>query len=564
MQIPLNQFEQYIDETILKRGLSYFRDDLVQEPEINASGLFEAKVNGTKEYSVKFKITNETLEFYGCTCPYDMGPTCKHMAAVLFYLQKDKLNIAPKIKRSTKTTKTKKITIEDQLNDIFQTISREELIQFLNQQMDSNSLIRTGLLTSFSHYIKSESKALYSSQLKAIFKSLKGRRGYIHWRQLGDAAKQVSSLLLTAAIHLENNNFKSPILIAFAALEELTLALNYCDDSNADIGDNIQFAFKILKDLSQCHLPEDIRKLFFQECIIAFEKRKLSGWDWDLGILNLAIDLANDDKEFKQIHNCLDKTKVESSHEKEERQVLKLNLLRKTQGETVAEQYLEKNLDNSAIRKEALAKAYRQENWERVKKLALEGIQQDEKSKPGLALDWLNWLLRIAQIENNKGEIIAYAKKLWLRNYYPEQDYFEVLKSNIEPSHWNTFLENAINELTATNRWPNVQFIAKIYAQEQWWVRLIELLKKFPDFNYLEHYESIIPEEFQPELVRLYELLVNDFMKGAVGRSHYKLACRYLRRMIKLGGRETVNAMIIDYRKLYPQRVALMDELNKV
>jgi len=33
MQIPLEQFEQYIDETILKRGLSYFKKGRVSQVE---------------------------------------------------------------------------------------------------------------------------------------------------------------------------------------------------------------------------------------------------------------------------------------------------------------------------------------------------------------------------------------------------------------------------------------------------------------------------------------------------------------------------------------------------
>jgi hypothetical protein len=33
MEIPLKQFEQYIDEVILKRGLTYFKNGHVGEPE---------------------------------------------------------------------------------------------------------------------------------------------------------------------------------------------------------------------------------------------------------------------------------------------------------------------------------------------------------------------------------------------------------------------------------------------------------------------------------------------------------------------------------------------------
>ena len=33
MKIPLSEFEQHVDETILKRGMKYFKGGLVQEPD---------------------------------------------------------------------------------------------------------------------------------------------------------------------------------------------------------------------------------------------------------------------------------------------------------------------------------------------------------------------------------------------------------------------------------------------------------------------------------------------------------------------------------------------------
>ena len=40
MEIPLDQFEGYIDETILKRGLSYFKNGKVNEPEEIRKGVY--------------------------------------------------------------------------------------------------------------------------------------------------------------------------------------------------------------------------------------------------------------------------------------------------------------------------------------------------------------------------------------------------------------------------------------------------------------------------------------------------------------------------------------------
>jgi uncharacterized Zn finger protein len=73
MQISIHQFEQFINETILKRGLTYFKNGYVSEPEEIAAGVYEAIVTGRENYTVKLKIKNNTVLEHVCSCPYDMG-----------------------------------------------------------------------------------------------------------------------------------------------------------------------------------------------------------------------------------------------------------------------------------------------------------------------------------------------------------------------------------------------------------------------------------------------------------------------------------------------------------
>jgi uncharacterized Zn finger protein len=88
MKIPLNSFEQYIDETILKRGFQYFKKGLVNEPEELMPGEYEAIVEGTEPYTVTLTNKNDVVTEYVCSCPYEMGPVCKHVAAVFFIYNK--------------------------------------------------------------------------------------------------------------------------------------------------------------------------------------------------------------------------------------------------------------------------------------------------------------------------------------------------------------------------------------------------------------------------------------------------------------------------------------------
>jgi uncharacterized Zn finger protein len=93
MNIPLDQFEQIIDDTILKRGLQYFRKGLVEEPEELSHGEFEAIVLGSEPYRVTVTIRDGEVTNHTCSCPYDMGPVCKHVVAVLFVLQEESLGL---------------------------------------------------------------------------------------------------------------------------------------------------------------------------------------------------------------------------------------------------------------------------------------------------------------------------------------------------------------------------------------------------------------------------------------------------------------------------------------
>jgi len=67
MQIPIDQFEQYIDETILRRGLSYFKKGHVTSFDEITQGEFEAVVEGNEDYIVRLKIRNNTIIENSCT-----------------------------------------------------------------------------------------------------------------------------------------------------------------------------------------------------------------------------------------------------------------------------------------------------------------------------------------------------------------------------------------------------------------------------------------------------------------------------------------------------------------
>ena len=79
-------------EHILDKGNDYFITNRVGNV-YTKDNMIEATVYGTEEYKVGIVKDDEEIIDLSCNCPYaDAGYNCKHMAAVLFYLEEKMLS----------------------------------------------------------------------------------------------------------------------------------------------------------------------------------------------------------------------------------------------------------------------------------------------------------------------------------------------------------------------------------------------------------------------------------------------------------------------------------------
>jgi hypothetical protein len=563
VKIPLSEFEQFIDERILKRGLSYFRSGTITDFVEVSSGVYEAKVSGTEEYTVQIEISNHTIVEHNCDCPYDMGPVCKHIVAVIFYLQQDtlELNLQPSARsKGNKRKKTK--SVAQQVKELLKIISHNELIDFVEENSKKDKKFRNYFLASFGYLSQNQSKEFYQKQIHAILQSAAGRDGWIGWQDMKYVVNTTEPFLVNAKKYLANNSFENVFFISTALLEEMTEAFQYGDDSNGDLGYFVESAMGLLSKLTQEKLPESLKNEIVEYCILSFKQRLFQGWDWHLGILRIASELINEESEADLILNCLDT--INGQYEREYAQSFKLDLLRRFKDETEVENYINKHISNSSIRTKEIEKAFASKNFEKVIKLSKDGIKCDENDKPGLVKKWYDWLLKTALAQKNTKKIIEYARYRLINNFGSTQDYYQILKNTIEVENWHPFLEEIIKEITPKNKWTYTEVIRKIYIKEKWWDRLFLMLKENISMENIKENELYLAKDYSPELIEMYSERIINYVERYVGRNHYQTACRYLRRMKKLGGNAKVNELIEKFRNKYPQRSALMDELNKV
>jgi len=560
MNIPLNEFEHIIDETILKRGLSYFKKGFVTEFSEISSGEFEANISGTEEYTVNLKVENDIIIEHNCNCPYDMGPVCKHIVASIFYLKQDELNLNQQNLPLAKKKKNK--TVSQQLKEVLDKVSHQDLKEFIQEQSKMDKQFRNLFLSSFAHLNESQSKEFYQKQIKSVLNLATDRHGFIGWHEMKYLEQGIDPIITIAEKQLESKNYKNTIYICTALMEEMTEAIQFSDDSNGYIGGIIDSSYEMLYDIATKNISADIKTELFNYCITAFKKRLFDGWDWHIGILNVACELADNENEADVIIKCLDT--VNGEYERERAQSFKLDIISKYKDTKEVQKFINKHITNSSIRNTEIEKAVKNKDFEKAIKLSKDGIEYDEKDKPGLVKNWYNWLLKIAQTQNNKTKIIEYSRFLFIDNFHPEQDYYQILKQEIEPNKWKDFLEEIIKEITPKGGWKYNGLVRKIYINEKWWDRLFLLLKENTSLENIESDEKYLSKDYSQELIQLYSERLIKYVDRFMDRNHYQTACKYLRRMKKLGGNEKVNELIEYFKITYPKRKALLDELSRV
>ena len=101
--------KEIFESDVLTRGRRYYNNDCVQFVYKNKKG-YEATVYGRHAYEVTINIDkDENIENMSCTCAYATNDTCKHMAALLYYLENN-INIEGKPEgENTKNEYKKKI-----------------------------------------------------------------------------------------------------------------------------------------------------------------------------------------------------------------------------------------------------------------------------------------------------------------------------------------------------------------------------------------------------------------------------------------------------------------------
>jgi hypothetical protein len=577
MPFSLNEFEQHLPEALLKKGLAYFRNGHVLSVEETSPGVYEAIVEGTSPYSVSLFLKNGTLTRATCDCPYRDGFYCKHMAAVIFYLQQDVLGLEPKKSRGRKLkdeaagiepSKRKKPgrrpaeKKKDMVSQIREKATREELMEFVMDLAHSDKIFLAKLKYTFSHYDEDQSVKRYASDVTALLKSVIGR-GPNRWRRGSDAGRAAASFLSNAYLQVRKGHVLTAAMMTLGALEALTKAIQYIDDSNADIGGNIDTALNLLYSITENGPSEEVAAFIKANCLSAYKKKIFGGWDWHLAMISIAATFCYDVEDANELIRLIEE---EGYQEYEESTVAAIvfQLYWQSGQFEQARTYRHSNIRFKPMRESAIRDAVQQGDINEAIKLAKEGYVQDMKLKPGLAKLWQTILIQLYEQKGDLQSVQILARQRILEELVFSEHEFDVLKKSTDHKAWPAMLKDILDAAVRRDPYDMYGKRKEILVKEGMWEELLIVVTLRNLIHYTNDYDKYLGDRF-PETWSSY--VRNTILEEAVhakNRTDYQRISGSLVMLYKAGRNQLVISIVEALRIRYKHRPAMLETLSKL
>lgn len=544
-------WKDLFQDHILGRGIDYFTSNLVENVYVK-DNIIEATVYGTEEYKVEIVKHNEEIRNLSCNCPYADGENnCKHMAAVLFYLE-DKENT---------------LSGQDIGESIGKLVEEADLIiikDFLIDILKNDEKLLNRFKIKLQCDVSPTDMKRYKNQVNNIFRRYAGYHDFVDYKNARGFISELEEILDNdIRSMLDNNQLKE----AFELTNYIFIKVGNqdMDDSDGGTGEIANICSEIWQEIlckSDIKLKRESFKWLIDHLdgsVIDYmedyiEQIIFDNFKEEEFMEHKLIFLDNEINEYKK-----DKDSWLNSYKLGEMVLRRINIMEENKvNQNIIEEYCKENLEINQVRKYYIDICINKKDYDMAIELLKEG-KDKEKDWPGLLL---NYSLKLKDLYKQIGKHKLYEEELWalVLNYKAgDVELYKELKSIYTDKEWMKEREIVFSKLSP------YRGIDKLYELEGLYDRLIELVLNSHGLYMVMEYEEILKDIYPEELLNKYENTIKAMATNTSGRAHYREIVSILRRMKKYPkGKERVSGIVSNWRLRYKNRPAMMDELSKL
>lgn len=563
--MKLTNFESEIAEDLLRKGFEYYLNGHVDQLEQTSADLWIAEVEGTEIYDVEVQLDKNSIKDWECSCPYEYGPICKHVVALLYALAEDtdlETEESPKPKKSKK----------DQVTEVFKKASKKDLQGFITEQFKSEPTLKNSFLANFAELLDEDPHKKYRSIISNLHKASSDRHGFVDYYSASKLGRPLHDLAEKAEHFLAQKNLKESLAICQALVEMLSDFLYDIDDSEGYLGEVVESAFHTLHKLA-LQAPPLLKDQLFDYCLDEYPKDRYHDFGLEGNFLDILQGLVQTEAQEEEFFGLID-DQIEKEKKKEfgtynvvSLILSKISYLLAKDRFEAATAYIEENLRYPKVRDIKLKRALQGEDYKMARELCIEGMEiARSDGHAGTENKYREKLMEIALLQNEIPEIRRLAEIQYFDNHR-DMKYYRLLKNTYSAEEWPQQSEVLIDRVKgrhARGGYEAVNDLVDIFIEEGYTGRLLKLLQLNPGhISLVDAYAGFLQDSYPEETLNLYAEAVDNLAQGT-GRPVYNEVARHLTTMQKIpGGTEMVKQIVADFRQRYKMRRAMMEVLGK-
>ena len=583
--IPLDLYDQYIEDKTLRKGYKLYEEGKVLEiRKIDADHIASSVGEGREVYDLTLEIKEGNLTGYSCECNESKSGICPHLAATLIAREHAGLDVEeePKgRKRKAKTTtekeskpkakRKKKKTVSAQLSDLAERIPESELREFVLREAEANETFQYHFTAHFSRYNPEDTKALYVNQYHKILAQYRGTGSSSMNKgpKMASAIKEIfviikdqyakgntrSAFLMTAALYFETLYYIEKVHWTYQDLM-WTLA--------RDIGDFIK---EVVGEASQ----ENQNTLFEALLEDVSSKKLLSGEKADL--IHLLVTEFKSKEHRAQLLSATEKSLANlSDSSRADLIIVNADALWDAGEEEESLKVLKKNAGFDPVRVELIERYMDLSDYTAAYKLAEERVKEEKMKTSYFSHlhEWLEEVLVIAIRENNTPKIIDTGRTLLAGGYYGRRfSYHPLLKATVPANEWDDFVKSYVDEVTNNPPYrldleDRDRRIVEFFKLDQNWKALQAFIKENNSLQRFKRYALLLPEELRAPLYPQFAKDILQYASMKLYPSHYGYVADLVGLLKELGAEEEFNRVLAEIKARHRKKWSLMDLLNSL
>ena len=538
-------FENEFLDYILTRGYEYYIDNKVSNIVIK-DNFIKATVEGNNKYKVNLKIQDNVFIDGECNCPYyDSNGYCKHMAAVLYYLNNNDLN--------------KKV---NNLEEIVKKVPEKDVRNFLYNNLKNDTDLLNRFRIEFSKYFPKLSKESYKHKIYQAINRCYDRKDFIDYSSTYKYERVMEEFINEARKLVDNEDYDTAFTIVSVILD--SIPMTNIDDSNGSTGMVAENSLEIIFDILDAILDKN-NPLLKKILDYVIEEVK------DSHLYNYGIDLQQILKCFIDDKLYLDKIKIALEIALDNSSNKSYFFIRKDYVEYLIKIYelkgkenkkiniLEKYSFDSEVLLMYIDELIKNNQLDKAIKILKEKLDVEDYKRR----EYANKLAEIYLDNNMMDDYKDILYQMFYKFDKYDIDVYRKIKGLYSSKEWEIEKNKIIEYIKSDKNNNNNRDLNNIFIEEK---MIDELYLNVCGYSmeYVKDYEKYLLPKYNNELLKIYMDSCLIEAEHACNRSNYRDVARKVNYIMKMDNSNEIVKIILKVinDKYFGKRPAMLEEFK--